>query len=75
MAEIHTLREWRKLKDKTILQMAKALNVTPKTYQTWERCPAKIKIGALIDICNALNVEPANIKIFSARDNALNEGE
>lgn len=76
MTEVHTLREWRKMKDKTIIQMAKALNVTPKTYMTWERCPARIKIGSLVTICNVLNLQPENVRIFTEfKNNVVIEGE
>lgn len=75
MTEVHTLREWRKLKELTIAQMAEALSVTPKTYLTWERCPARIKIGVMIDICNILKIYPANVRIFSAHQNVVIEGE
>ena len=51
-----TLREWRRVKEITQVQMAAAIGVHVNTYQLWEKEPAKIPIGMAIEIADVIGV-------------------
>ncbi len=73
MIEKHTIREWRRLKDLTCVQVAKRLGISAKTYTDWERCPARIRIGSLVDLCNALDIDPESVRVFNSKDDVIVE--
>lgn len=51
-----TLREWRRLKEVTQVQMAEVCGVTPATYLAWEKKPSEIKISIAIKIAERLGI-------------------
>lgn len=59
-----TLRQIRRVKEITQVQMAHMLGISVGTYQAWEKCPAKVPIGKLIDIANHLGCNASDIKII-----------
>lgn len=51
-----TLREWRRLKEITQVQMAEFCGVTAATYQAWEKKPSEIKISIALKIAERLGI-------------------
>ena len=58
-----TLRQMRRVQDITQAQMAQAIGVSIGTYQAWEKCPAKVPIGRLIEIARLLECSATDFKI------------
>lgn len=58
-----TLRQMRRVQDITQAQMAQAIGVSIGTYQAWEKCPAKVPIGKLIQIAKVLGCNATDLKI------------
>ena len=52
-----TLKQWRRVKDLTIEEMAKACGVHPNTYAAWERNPDKVRIGDAVKVASILGVD------------------
>ena len=52
-----TMRQWRRLKELTIEDMAKACGVHPNTYAAWERSPERVKIGDAVKVAEILGVD------------------
>ena len=59
-----TLREWRRAKDISQEEIAKALGVHVNTYSAWEKDSGKIPIGKALLIAEILGVQFDEI-IFS----------
>lgn len=59
-----TLKEWRVNKGLTQFELAKKIGVPASTYNVWERNPDSIKVGNVVKICNALEVNPQDIIFF-----------
>ena len=49
--------EWRKAKEKTIIDCAQALEISPTTWRKWEQTPSLIPIGKAEEFCRFLGVE------------------
>lgn len=60
-----TLRQWRKAREITQEQMAKALNIHINTYQNWEKDPGKISVTNVMKIAEVLKVSINDI-IFNS---------
>lgn len=60
-----TLRQWRKAREITQEQMAKALNVHINTYQNWEKDPGRISVTNVMKIAEVLKVSINDI-IFNS---------
>lgn len=52
-----TPAEWRKAKDKTIVDCAVALNIAPMTWRKWEQQPSLIPIGKAEEFCQFLGID------------------
>lgn len=63
MAQRFTLEEWRKVRHKTQEDMAKALDITSRTYQKWEQSPTFIRLGDLVEILKILDIEFTQVKM------------
>lgn len=68
-----TLRQMRRIREISQTEMAKRLGVAPGTYVMWERCPAKIKTGRLIEICRILNCSVDDIILFNKADEPFHD--
>lgn len=62
----YTLREARMLRDKSITDMAKELNVTRDTYRNWENNPGQIKIANAERIALFLDMPIDKISFFTS---------
>lgn len=51
-----TLRQWRRVREITVLEMANRLGVSKPTYIAWERDPSKIRISYAEKIADILGV-------------------
>lgn len=51
-----TLRQWRRVREITVLDMATRLGVSKPTYIAWERDPSKIRISYAERIADILGV-------------------
>lgn len=60
-----TLRQWRKAREITQEQMAKALNIHINTYQNWEKDPGRISVTNVMKIAEVLKVSINDI-IFNS---------
>ena len=60
-----TLRQWRKAREITQEQMAKALNIHINTYQNWEKDPGRISVTNVMKIAEVLKVSVNDI-IFNS---------
>lgn len=58
-----TLKELRARKNKTQVEVAKDLNVSPQTYNSWENNPGIIKLSNLIKLCNYFDIKIGQIKV------------
>ena len=70
-----TLRQMRRIREISQIEMARRLGVAPGTYVVWERCPAKIKTGRLIEICRILNCSVDDIILFNKADEPYHDEE
>jgi DNA-binding Xre family transcriptional regulator len=70
-----TLRQMRRIREISQIEMARRLGVAPGTYVVWERCPAKIKTGRLIEICRILNCSVDDIILFNKADEPFHDEE
>lgn len=70
-----TLRQMRRIREISQIEMAKRLGVAPGTYVVWERCPAKIKTGRLIEICRILKCSVDDIILFNKADEPFHDEE
>lgn len=70
-----TLRQMRRIREISQTEMAKRLGVAPSTYVVWERCPAKIKTGRLIEICRILKCNVDDIILFNKADEPFHDEE
>lgn len=61
-----TLRQWRREHDYSQAYMAKQIGVTIKTYQSYERCPAEVKLITLFHICEVLKIKIGDIILFTS---------
>ena len=52
-----TPMQWRKAKNKTIIDCAEALNVAPMTWRKWEQMPSLIPIGKADEFCRFLELD------------------
>lgn len=68
-----TLRQMRRIREISQTEMAKRLGVAPGTYVMWERCPAKIKTGRLIEICRILKCSVDDIILFNKADEPFHD--
>lgn len=59
-----TLRQLRRVRDITQAQMAENLGITPSTYAAWEKCPAKVKTGKLLQVLQILDCSICDLKIY-----------
>lgn len=60
-----TLRQWRRDRDITQVEMAKAIGVSVPTYQTYEKCPGVIRLETLFRICAVLNIGINDIQYWT----------
>lgn len=51
-----TLKQWRRVKEISQVQMASILGVHVNTYQKWEEDPDKISIGKALQIAGIFGV-------------------
>lgn len=51
-----TLRQWRRVREITVLDMATRLGVSKPTYIAWERDPSKIRVGYADKIASILGI-------------------
>lgn len=58
-----TIRQWRRLKEISVVDMAKRLGVSRPTYTSWERDPAQIKLCNIDKIANVLGISRDDISI------------
>lgn len=58
-----SLKELRARKNKTQVEIAKDLNISPQTYNSWERNPGKIKLSNLIKICDYFEINISQIRV------------
>lgn len=63
--EMHTLREWRKMREISCARMAKECGIHENTYRNYEKKPEKISIELAFKIAKVLDVSVDNI-IFRA---------
>lgn len=56
-----TLREWRRLRNKTLQQMADVCGTNINTYHRWEQSPEKIKINNMLAILKELDISMDNV--------------
>jgi DNA-binding XRE family transcriptional regulator len=70
-----TLRQMRRIREISQIEMARRLGVAPGTYVVWERCPAKIKTGRLMEICRILKCSVDEIKLFNGADEPFHDEE
>lgn len=64
MNNAFTLRELRARKNKTQAEVAKELNVSTQTYNTWENNPRKIKLREALKLAKYFDVDIGEIKVF-----------
>lgn len=62
-----TLAQWRRAKNITQEEMAKACGVHINTYRNWERSPTEIKIGNLEILVKQLGIEVSDIDFTSGQ--------
>ena len=70
-----TLRQMRRVRDKTQAQMAQEMKVTIPTYQAWEKCPARVKTGKLLEVLHILGFSIDDLKLFNTSDSAYMDSE
>lgn len=58
-----SLKELRARINKTQTEVAKDLNISVQTYNSWENNPGKIKLSNLLKICTYYNVNISQIRI------------
>ena len=51
-----TLRQWRRVKEITVIEMANRLGISKPTYIAWERDPSKIRVGYADKIASILGI-------------------
>lgn len=51
-----TLRQWRRVREITVLDMATRLGVSKPTYIAWERDPSKIRVKYADKIADILGI-------------------
>ena len=56
-----TLRQWRRVKDITVVDMAERLGISKPTYIKWERDPSSIRIGYAEKIAAILGVKREDV--------------
>lgn len=61
--ECVSLKELRARKNKTQVEVAKELDISPQTYNSWERNPGKIKLSNLIKVCKYFDINISQIRI------------
>lgn len=59
-----TLKELRARKNKTQAEVAKELNISTQTYNTWENNPRKIKLREALKLAEYFDVNIGEIKVF-----------
>lgn len=64
----YTLKQMRRIREKTQKQMALKLGVTEGTYRTWEHCPARVQVGTLFRILHILDFKITDLKMFLSKD-------
>lgn len=64
MNNAFTLRELRARKNKTQAEVAKELNISTQTYNTWENNPRKIKLREALKLAKYFDVDIGEIKVF-----------
>ena len=60
-----TIRQLRRSKELTQQQLAEKLGIAVVTYQTYEKCPAQMRIKTLLKLCDVLEVDVRAIKLFN----------
>lgn len=56
--------EWRKVRNKTIEDCAKALDVSPVTWSKWEKQPSLIPIGKAEEFCKFIGVAAGDVSFL-----------
>ena len=59
--------------DMTQAEVADKLNIHVNTYRLYEKCAAKITIGMLVRICDALDIKVEDIKLFNTDNRPYTE--
>lgn len=59
-----TLRQWRKAKEISVANMAKALDIHPNTYSKWEEDPGMITMRNARRIADVLEIKVEAIDFF-----------
>lgn len=62
MAQL-TIRQWRRLREISVVDMAKRLGISRPTYTAWERNPSQIKLCYIDKIANVLGISREDISI------------
>jgi len=70
-----TLREWRRVLGLTQSQVAEKVGVHINTWKKYERYPATIRIGTLVDICEAFGISITEVKLFDSKGVPWTEGD
>lgn len=66
-----TLRQVRRVQEITQEEMAKRLGVSKATYAAWEKCPAKVQTGKLIQAVRILGCKLTDIRIFGEGESKI----
>ena len=57
----------------TQAELATKLNIHVNTYREYEKCAAKITIGMLVRICDALEIKVEDLKLFGSDNQPYTE--
>ena len=70
-----TLRQMRRMRDLSQAEMAQKMGVSVTTYAAWERCPAKVKTGKLMQVLKLLGYKISDLRLFNAADSVFTDNE
>lgn len=63
-----TIREWRRLKEITLEQMAKDFEVTRQTVANWEDHPEALRVETVLKIAKYLDIDFSEIRFDALTD-------
>lgn len=66
-----TLRQLRRSRDYSQRELAQMIGVSIATYQKYEQCPGNIRIKTLLHICEVLDIDVRQVKIFNDNSNVI----
>ena len=61
----YTLKELRARKNETQKETAKALGISPQTYNNWEKSISNISLSKAVALAEYFNVNIGDLKIFN----------